>query len=44
MDGLRALPSVDRLLSLPQAAALIDRHGRRAATDAMRAALDDARA
>ncbi|HMM10143.1 MAG TPA: L-seryl-tRNA(Sec) selenium transferase [Paracoccus solventivorans] len=44
MDGLRALPSVARLLSLPQAAALIDRHGRRAATDAMRAALDDARA
>ncbi len=44
MDGLRALPSVDRLLSLPQAAGLIDRHGRRAATDAMRAALDDARA
>ncbi|HHW34220.1 MAG TPA: L-seryl-tRNA(Sec) selenium transferase [Paracoccus solventivorans] len=44
MDGLRALPSVDRLLSLPQAAALIDRHGRRAATNALRAALDDARA
>lgn len=44
MDGLRALPSVDRLLSLPQAAGLIDRHGRRAATDAMRAALEDARA
>ncbi|WP_449041422.1 L-seryl-tRNA(Sec) selenium transferase [Paracoccus sp. (in: a-proteobacteria)] len=44
MDGLRALPSVDRLLSLPQAAALIDRHGRRAATAALRAALDDARA
>lgn len=44
MKGLRALPSVDRLLSLPQAAALIDRHGRSAATDALRAALAEARA
>lgn len=44
MKGLRALPSVDRLLSLPQAVALIDRHGRSAATDALRAALAEARA
>ena len=44
MDGMRALPSVERLLSLPQAAGMIDRHGRRATTDAMRAALADARA
>ena len=44
MKGMRALPSVDRLLSLPQAAGLIDRHGRHAATDALRAALAQARA
>ncbi|SEI07530.1 L-seryl-tRNA(Sec) selenium transferase [Paracoccus alkenifer] len=44
MTGMRALPSVDRLLSLPQAAALIESHGRLATTNAMRAALDDARA
>lgn len=43
MKGMRALPSVDRLLSLPQAAGLIDRHGRHAATDALRTALAQAR-
>lgn len=43
MDGLRALPGVDRLLSGAPGRALADRHGRKAATDALRAALDRAR-
>ncbi|WP_112873071.1 L-seryl-tRNA(Sec) selenium transferase [Paracoccus endophyticus] len=43
MDGLRALPGVDRLLSGPAGRALADRHGRQAATDALRAALERAR-
>jgi L-seryl-tRNA(Ser) seleniumtransferase len=42
--GLRALPSVDRLLAADGAADLIAAYGRGAATDALRAALDDARA
>ena len=44
MKGLRALPSVDRLLSAPAGQALVDRHGRQAATDALRTALEGARA
>ncbi|WP_134724919.1 L-seryl-tRNA(Sec) selenium transferase [Paracoccus luteus] len=43
MDGLRALPGVDRLLSAAAGRALAERHGRQAATGALRAALDDAR-
>ena len=44
MQGLRALPSVDRLLSLPETAELVERHGRAAVTGALRAALVEARA
>ena len=44
MQPLRALPSVDRLLSSPQGVSLTEAHGRAAATDALRAALRDARA
>ncbi len=43
-DLLRRLPSVDRLLARPEVAALIGRHGRPLATDAIRAAIDAARA
>ena len=43
MQGLRALPSVDRLLSGVEGQALVARHGRAAVTDALRAALEDAR-
>nr|HRO15694.1 L-seryl-tRNA(Sec) selenium transferase [Paracoccus sp. (in: a-proteobacteria)] len=43
MEGLRALPSVDRLLSADAGCRLVERHGRSAATDALRAALDIAR-
>ena len=43
MQGLRALPSVDRLLSMPEGQDLIERHGRAAVTDALRIALEDAR-
>ena len=44
MQALRALPSVDRLLSSGPGADLVDTHGRQAATEALRAALDAARA
>jgi L-seryl-tRNA(Ser) seleniumtransferase len=40
---LRALPSVDALLGDARAAALVERHGRAATVDAMRAALAGAR-
>lgn len=43
MQGLRALPSVDRLLSMPEGQDLIERHGRAAVTGALRMALEDAR-
>lgn len=43
MQGLRSLPSVDRLLSSPEGQALVARHGRALATDALRAALETAR-
>ena len=43
MQALRALPSVDRLLTSAEGAALVDTHGRAAVTDALRAALDAAR-
>ena len=43
-DALRRLPSVDRLLARPDAAPLVDAHGRSLTTDAIRAALDSARA
>ena len=43
MQALRALPSVDRLLTSVEGAALVDTHGRAAVTDALRAALDAAR-
>ena len=43
MQGLRALPSVDRLLSGVEGQALVARHGRAAVTDALRAALENAR-
>ncbi|MDO5368756.1 L-seryl-tRNA(Sec) selenium transferase [Paracoccus sp. (in: a-proteobacteria)] len=43
MQGLRSLPSVDRLLSSPEGQALVARHGRVLATDALRAALETAR-
>ena len=39
-----SLPSVDRTLRLPAAAALIEAHGRSATTDAVRAVLSDLRA
>jgi L-seryl-tRNA(Ser) seleniumtransferase len=41
---LRTLPPVDAILNTPAAAILIDRFGRAASTDAIRAALADARA
>ena len=41
---LRDLPAVDAVLTTPTAAILIERYGRAAATDAIRAALKDARA
>lgn len=41
---LRNLPAVDAVLSTPTAGILIERYGRSAATDAIRAALKDARA
>jgi L-seryl-tRNA(Ser) seleniumtransferase len=49
MDGgglapLRALPSVDAVLNAPAAVSLLKRFGRTAATQAVRAALQDARA
>ncbi len=43
LTGLRRLPSVDKLLARPEAAALIDAHGRPLTTDAIRAAIDHAR-
>ncbi|MEP9368455.1 L-seryl-tRNA(Sec) selenium transferase [Xanthobacter sp. VNH20] len=43
-DALRALPSVDQVLNLETARAALSRHGRAAATKAVRAALDAARA
>ena len=39
-DRLAALPSVDRVLRQPAAAALIEAHGRDALTDAVREAID----
>ena len=44
MQPLRALPSVDRLVSSAEGMSLARTHGRAAATDALRAALADARA
>lgn len=44
MQELRALPSVDRLLSMPEGQDLIQRHGRAAVTGALRTALEQARA
>ena len=44
MEAFRALPSVDRLLGAPAGAALVAAHGRQAATEALRVALDAARA
>ena len=44
MEAFRALPSVDRLLGAPAGAALVAAHGRQAATEALRLALDAARA
>ena len=41
---LRDLPAVDAVLNTPAAGILIERYGRAAATDAIRAALKDARA
>ena len=41
--ALRHLPSVDRLLQTPEVAALIAAHGRPVVTEAVRAALDEAR-
>ncbi|MBL8383931.1 MAG: L-seryl-tRNA(Sec) selenium transferase [Burkholderiales bacterium] len=38
------LPSIDRLLAAPEALALIERHGRTAVVEAVRAAVDEARA
>ena len=43
-QDLRGLPSVDRLLARPEVVALIDRHGRPLTTDAIRAAIEAARA
>jgi L-seryl-tRNA(Ser) seleniumtransferase len=43
LPGLRRLPAVDKLLARPEAAALIDAHGRLLTTDAIRAAIDQAR-
>jgi len=43
MSGARALPSVSALLATPATLELIARHGRRQVTDALRAALSDAR-
>ncbi len=42
--ALRQLPSVDRLLQAPDVAALVAAHGRGVVTEAVRAALDEARA
>jgi L-seryl-tRNA(Ser) seleniumtransferase len=42
--ALRRLPSVDRLLARPETGSLVDAHGRSLTTDAIRAALDGARA
>ncbi|MCC6613257.1 MAG: L-seryl-tRNA(Sec) selenium transferase [Anaerolineae bacterium] len=42
-DALRALPSVDALISSPGGAALIERYGRAPAVDTLRGLLDDAR-
>ncbi|MBR1222178.1 L-seryl-tRNA(Sec) selenium transferase [Bradyrhizobium sp. U87765 SZCCT0131] len=42
-DLLRALPSVSTLLTAAESAALRERYGRQAATDALRAVLGDAR-
>ncbi len=42
-DARRRLPAIDRLLQLPDVRALIDVHGRKQATWAARAALNDAR-
>ncbi|MCW5852001.1 MAG: L-seryl-tRNA(Sec) selenium transferase [Anaerolineae bacterium] len=42
--ALRQLPSVDRLLQTPDVAALVAAHGRAVVTEAVRAALDEARA
>ncbi|MFC0813501.1 L-seryl-tRNA(Sec) selenium transferase, partial [Paracoccus panacisoli] len=44
MEAFRALPSVDRLLGAPAGAALVAAHGRQSATEALRDALDAARA
>lgn len=43
MSGLRGLPSVDRLLTSAEGAALVETHGRSAVTEALRSALDAAR-
>jgi L-seryl-tRNA(Ser) seleniumtransferase len=43
-SALRHLPAVDRLLAHPSMAELIDHYGRGLAVEALRAALDDARA
>lgn len=43
MQGFRALPSVDQLLSAPEGVALIEMHGRLAVTAAIRLQLDKAR-
>jgi len=42
-NALRALPSVDALISSPGGAALIDRYGRAPAVDVLRGLLDDVR-
>ncbi len=42
-DILRSLPSVDRLLALPQGRALADQAGRTLAVEALRVALDETR-
>jgi len=43
-DLLRRLPRVDALLAAPEVSALLDEHGRRLVTDAVRAELADVRA
>jgi L-seryl-tRNA(Ser) seleniumtransferase len=43
-DGRASLPSVDRVLSAPEAAALIERYGRKLVLDAVRQALAESRA
>jgi L-seryl-tRNA(Ser) seleniumtransferase len=40
---LERIPSVDRVLNLPDVHALIERHGRQPVTDSVRAVLDDVR-